>query len=144
MKYTRIALNSISYAPLLSSNQQITKSVCFLHAKKKAHSSCPLWYRADALEMFMRILFAIIRDQFISLTQISQISRNIRRYRSYVHPDANTRQGRQARAKRRAFCEICDICVKINHLCEDILVRRAHYGATLWVCPYRKITITIN
>ena len=84
MKYTRIAHYSIAYAPLLSSNQQITKSVCFLHAKKKAHSSCPLWYRADALEMFMRILFAIIRDQFISLTQISQISRNIRRYRLYV------------------------------------------------------------
>ena len=39
------------------------------------------------------------------------------------HPAANTRQCRQARAKRRAFREICVICVRINHLCEDSLVR---------------------
>lgn len=32
-----------------------------------------------------------------------------------------TRQCGQARAKRRAFREICEICVKLNHLCEDIL-----------------------
>ena len=33
------------------------------------------------------------------------------------------RQSRQARAKRRAVCEIREICVKLNHLCEVILMR---------------------
>ena len=42
--------------------------------------------------------------------------------RRVCHPAENTRQCRQARAKRRAFCEICEICVRLNHLCEGILV----------------------
>ena len=33
------------------------------------------------------------------------------------------RQSRQARAKRRAVCEFREICVKLNHLCEVILMR---------------------
>ena len=35
----------------------------------------------------------------------------------------NTRHSRQAREKRRAICGICEICVKINHSCENILMR---------------------
>ena len=60
---------------------------------------------------------------FVILTQISQISQRTHRYTRVCHPAENTRQCRQARAKRRAFCEICEICVRLNHLCEGILVR---------------------
>ena len=62
-------------------------------------------------------------NQFVSLTQISRISRKTHRYTRVCHPVANTRQGRQARAKRRAICGIREICVKFNYLCKNILVR---------------------
>ena len=87
--------------------------------------------RADASEISMRITSAILRNQFISLTQISQISQRTHRYTRVCHPAANTRQGRQARAQRRAICAICEICVKFCHLCENILVRLPSVGC-LW------------
>ena len=45
--------------------------------------------------------------------------------RQSSHPTliSRRRHSRQARAKRRAICEICEICVKISHLCENVLMR---------------------